>query len=120
MSEAPPAPTKDDGHLKRKAAAGAVWTVLGMGGGNIVRLLSSLVLTRLLLEEHFGLIALVLAAIGFRDLSMRPAAIGPVKRALLEADLGELRAVMERADSAGATSARAGLRAWAEKTGLPV
>ena len=63
MSEppvAPPvAPPADDGHLKRKAAVGAVWTVLGMGGGNIVRLLSSLVLTRLLLEEHFGLIALV-------------------------------------------------------------
>ena len=59
MSEPPVAPTADNGHLKRKAAAGAVWTVLGMGGGNIVRLLSSLVLTRLLLEEHFGLIALV-------------------------------------------------------------
>ena len=59
MSEPPVAPTTEDGHLKRKAAAGAVWTVLGMGGGSIVRLLSSLVLTRLLLEEHFGLIALV-------------------------------------------------------------
>ncbi|MDH3728047.1 MAG: oligosaccharide flippase family protein [Myxococcales bacterium] len=59
MSETPVAPAPDDGHLKRKAAAGAVWTVLGMGGGSIVRLLSSLILTRLLLEEHFGLIALV-------------------------------------------------------------
>ena len=62
MSESPVAATSDDGHhghLKRKAAAGAVWTVLGMGGGSIVRLLSSLVLTRLLLEEHFGLMALV-------------------------------------------------------------
>lgn len=63
MSEPPVAPPvvppADDGHLKRKAAVGAVWTVLGMGGGNIVRLLSSLILTRLLLEEHFGLIALV-------------------------------------------------------------
>ncbi|MBT8459976.1 MAG: oligosaccharide flippase family protein, partial [Boseongicola sp.] len=59
MSEPAVAPTKDDGSLKRKAAVGAVWTVLGMGGGNIVRLISSLVLTRLLLEEDFGLIALV-------------------------------------------------------------
>ena len=59
MSEPPVAPTADNGHLKRKAAAGAVWTVLGMGGGSIVRLLSSLILTRLLMEEHFGLIALV-------------------------------------------------------------
>ncbi|MHA1530256.1 MAG: phosphoenolpyruvate--protein phosphotransferase [Alphaproteobacteria bacterium] len=64
--------------------------------------------------------ALVLAAIGFRELSMRPAAIGPVKRVLLAADLGEVRDTMERADSAGATSARAGLRAWAESRGLPV
>ena len=64
--------------------------------------------------------ALVLAAIGFRELSMRPAAIGPVKRALLATDLAGLRAAMERADSAGATSARAGLRAWAESRGLPV
>ncbi len=59
MSEPQVAPSNDDGHLKRKAAAGAVWTVLGMSGGSIVRLLSSLILTRLLLQEHFGLIALV-------------------------------------------------------------
>jgi phosphotransferase system enzyme I (PtsP) len=64
--------------------------------------------------------ALVLAAIGFRELSMRPAAIGPVKRALLAADLAGLRAAMEQSDSAGATSARAGLQAWAESQGLPV
>jgi phosphotransferase system enzyme I (PtsP) len=63
--------------------------------------------------------ALVLAAIGFRELSIRPAAIGPVKRALLAADLAEVRAEMERADSAGATSARAALRAWAASRGLP-
>ncbi len=64
--------------------------------------------------------ALVLAALGFRELSMRPAAIGPVKRALLSVDLGELRVAMERAERAGAASARAGLRAWAESRGLPV
>jgi len=64
--------------------------------------------------------ALVLSAIGFRELSMRPAAIGPVKRALLAADLTELRAVMERADQAGATSPRAALRAWATSAGLPI
>jgi len=64
--------------------------------------------------------ALVLAATGFRELSMRPAAIGPVKRVLLAADLGEVRDTMEYADNAGATSARAGLVAWAERRGLPV
>jgi len=63
--------------------------------------------------------ALVLAALGFRELSMRPAAIGPVKRALLAAELGEVRAAMERADRAGATSARSGLRAWAAERGIP-
>ena len=62
--------------------------------------------------------ALVLAAIGFRELSMRPAAIGPVKRALLAADLTELRAAMEAADSAGDTSARAALRVWAKNQGV--
>lgn len=64
--------------------------------------------------------ALVLAAIGFRELSMRPASIGPVKRALLAADLGDLRAAMERADRSGETSARIALRAWAEAGGVPV
>ena len=59
MSDPGVAPTEDGGHLKRKAAVGAAWTVLGMGGGSILRLASSLILTRLLLEEHFGLITLV-------------------------------------------------------------
>lgn len=64
--------------------------------------------------------ALALAAIGYRELSMRPAAIGPVKQALMAADLDEARAAMEKADSDGATSARDGLGAWAESRGLPV
>ena len=64
--------------------------------------------------------ALVLAAIGFRELSMRPAAIGPVKRALLEVDLVDLRSVMEAADRAGAISARPSLLDWANSQDLPV
>jgi phosphotransferase system enzyme I (PtsP) len=64
--------------------------------------------------------AVVLAALGFRELSMRPAAIGPVKRALLAMNLGEVAEVMARAEAAGATSARAALKAWAEKQALPV
>jgi len=64
--------------------------------------------------------ALALAAIGFRELSMRPAAIGPVKRALLATDLTGLRAEMDNADNAGATSARPALRAWAQSQRLPV
>lgn len=39
--------------------------------------------------------AVVLAALGFRALSMRPAAIGPVKKALRAADLGLVRRVID-------------------------
>ncbi|MEL6337894.1 MAG: phosphoenolpyruvate--protein phosphotransferase, partial [Pseudomonadota bacterium] len=38
--------------------------------------------------------AVALAAIGFRELSMRPASIGPVKRALRAVDLGEVRMII--------------------------
>ncbi|HUF88175.1 MAG TPA: phosphoenolpyruvate--protein phosphotransferase [Thermohalobaculum sp.] len=63
--------------------------------------------------------ALALAAAGFRELSMRPAAIGPVKRALIAADLAEAGAVLAEAEAAGARSARPALRAWAAAKGLP-
>jgi len=46
--------------------------------------------------------ALALGAMGIRALSMRPASIGPVKRALLAADLSELRGVLEEAETSGA------------------
>ncbi len=64
--------------------------------------------------------ALALAAIGIRALSMRPAAIGPVKRLLRSADLGAAAAVLARAAEAGAPSARPALAAWAAEAGLPV
>jgi len=64
--------------------------------------------------------ALALAALGFRELSMRPASIGPVKRALMGADLDEAREVMARAEQAGVASARAALLRWAEAKQLPV
>ena len=44
--------------------------------------------------------ALALAAMGIRAFSMRPASIGPVKRALLAADLGALRVVADEAELA--------------------
>ncbi|MEM9959506.1 MAG: phosphoenolpyruvate--protein phosphotransferase [Pseudomonadota bacterium] len=53
--------------------------------------------------------ALALAAIGFRELSMRPASIGPVKRMLLSADLAKARAAIEAARMGGASSARENL-----------
>ncbi len=59
--------------------------------------------------------ALALAAIGFRELSMRSASIGPVKQALLRADLDEVRAAIEQARAEGDSSARARLRRLAEQ-----
>ncbi|MGF1501577.1 MAG: phosphoenolpyruvate--protein phosphotransferase [Paracoccaceae bacterium] len=61
--------------------------------------------------------ALALAALGFRELSMRAASIGPVKRALRAADLGEVLTVIEAAERDGATSARPALRRWSEGRG---
>lgn len=48
-----------------KAAQGAFWVVLGSGGGQIVRIASNLILTRLLFPEIFGLMALVTAVMVF-------------------------------------------------------
>jgi len=59
--------------------------------------------------------ALALATIGFRELSMRPVAIGQVKRTLRSADLRVAREVMETARASGATSARPALRQWAHE-----
>lgn len=56
--------------------------------------------------------ALALAAIGFRQLSMRPASIGPVKALIRSVDLGDVRAVMEAARAKGARSARGALEAY--------
>lgn len=47
------------GGLKAKAMRGSVWTIVGFGSGQVLRLGSSLSLTRLLVPEAFGLMALV-------------------------------------------------------------
>jgi len=51
--------TQSMGALAGKASSSAVWTILGQGGGQAVRLVSNLIVTRLLLTEYFGLMALV-------------------------------------------------------------
>jgi phosphotransferase system, enzyme I, PtsP len=56
--------------------------------------------------------AVALAAMGLRSLSMRAAAIGPVKQLLRSADLDEVRAVIGRARASGASSARPALEGW--------
>ena len=50
--------------------------------------------------------ALALSAIGFRELSMRAAAIGPVKQALISADLNDVRAVITESRNNQDTCAR--------------
>jgi len=61
--------------------------------------------------------AAALAAVGLRALSMRPTAVGPVKRLLRSLDLGEARAVMEEARRAGEQSVRPALESWLKSTG---
>jgi len=67
--------------------------------------------------------ACVLAALGFRTLSMAAGSIGPVKRALSGCDLGKLGAFLDDALAAGDDPRGPGLRALlvnaGEKTGLP-
>jgi phosphotransferase system enzyme I (PtsP) len=66
--------------------------------------------------------ALVLAAIGYRGLSMSPASIGPVKAAILATDLGALRdylgGLLSRID--GGHSLRDELRAFVTANGVPL
>ena len=66
--------------------------------------------------------ALALIAIGFRDLSMSPSSLGPVKAMLLGLDAADATAYVEdllgRND--GSTSLRPELQAYAERNGIPL
>jgi phosphotransferase system enzyme I (PtsP) len=66
--------------------------------------------------------AIALATIGFRSLSMGPAAIGPIKAAVRSLDLAP---ITERVNAlidqgASASEIRGELRAWAETHSVPV
>jgi phosphotransferase system enzyme I (PtsP) len=54
--------------------------------------------------------AVALTACGLRELSMRPASIGPVKQAIRAADLSEVTALIAASAAAGEASARPRLR----------
>jgi phosphotransferase system, enzyme I, PtsP len=56
--------------------------------------------------------AVVLAAMGLRTLSMRPASIGPVKHLIRRVSLTGLRAVIDTARDAGAVSLRPAVMDW--------
>jgi phosphotransferase system, enzyme I, PtsP len=58
--------------------------------------------------------AVAFAAIGLRNLSMRPASIGPVKEVLRRINLAEARAVIDAARTEGAETVRPALSAWLE------
>ena len=61
--------------------------------------------------------ALCFAAIGLRNLSMRPASIGPVKSLLRRCDLGEVRKVIADARHRGEMSVRPALMEWLREQG---
>ncbi|GAB4377332.1 MAG: hypothetical protein Kow00121_26440 [Elainellaceae cyanobacterium] len=65
--------------LGKLAIRGAIWTFLGYGAGQLLRLAGNLVLTRLLVPEMFGLMALVqtfiLGLSLFSDIGIRPSII---------------------------------------------
>jgi phosphotransferase system enzyme I (PtsP) len=62
--------------------------------------------------------ALALAAVGLRNLSMRPASIGPVKSLLRKVDLGEARGIIEAARIKGSETVRPDLEAWLAAQGI--
>ncbi len=57
----PQGPPPPEGGLKKRALKGSAMTVASLGGKNLLRLASNLVLTRLLFPEAFGLMALMQA-----------------------------------------------------------
>lgn len=56
--------------------------------------------------------AMCFAAMGLRNLSMRPASIGPVKSLLRRIDLAEARDVVDEARGSGAQSVRPAVINW--------
>jgi phosphotransferase system enzyme I (PtsP) len=66
--------------------------------------------------------AMALIALGFRRLSMSPAAIGPVKAMIVKMDLTDTAATVERelARSGGRESLRPALAAYADSRSIPV
>ncbi len=76
-------PLSEESHgeaeFKSRATSGAQWVALQYGGGQVIRLLANLILTRMLFEEYFGLMALVsVVMIGiqlFSDIGIQAALI---------------------------------------------
>ena len=65
--------------LKKQAVRGTIWTVFGYGSSQVLRFGGNLILTRLLVPDLFGLMALVQIFIRglslFSDIGIRPSII---------------------------------------------
>lgn len=65
--------------IKKKAISGTIWTIAGYGSSQILRLGGNIILTRLLVPELFGLMALMNTFIMglnlFSDIGIRPSII---------------------------------------------
>lgn len=79
QDQQPKAEGQQGSSLKKKAIRGTAWTIIGYGGSQSLRLVSNLILTRLLVPEVFGLMALVQtfqAGLSlFSDIGIRPSII---------------------------------------------
>ncbi|TPV93799.1 MAG: hypothetical protein B7733_18525 [Myxococcales bacterium FL481] len=59
-TDSSPTTERSSSKLQQTATSGAIWTVIGFGGGQAIRFASHIVLTRLLFREAFGLMSLTL------------------------------------------------------------
>jgi O-antigen/teichoic acid export membrane protein len=79
MSDTQEAPPHQEEDLGTRAGRSAVWAVIGYGGGQGLRFVSNLILTRLLFEEAFGMMAIVNVLLQglelFSDIGTGPAII---------------------------------------------
>jgi phosphotransferase system enzyme I (PtsP) len=64
--------------------------------------------------------AMCFSAMGLRNLSMRPASIGPVKHLLRSIDLGEAKAVIDEARKSGSQSVRPAVMNWLKLQNAPI
>ena len=67
------------GSLKGKAVRGGVWTIFGFGSGQVLRLVSNILLAQVLLKDDFGLMGMVSVVMAgllmFSDIGIGPAVI---------------------------------------------
>ena len=73
------APPAEEHPFEGRAERGALWVVVGYGGAQLIRLLGNLILTRLLFEEAFGVMALMSTVLQglelFSDIGIGPSLI---------------------------------------------